>query len=110
MKCTELRDILSKYDQVFQEGLGTFSGVEAHLEVDPEATPRFHKARSVPYAMRQAVEDELDRLVKEGTLEPVEYSDWATQLVSVWKSDNKSVRICGDFRITINPVSKLDRY
>ena len=77
MKCTELRDILSKYDQVFQEGLGTFSGVEAHLEVDPEATPRFHKARSVLYAMRQAVEDE-DRLVKEGTLEAVEYSDWAS--------------------------------
>ena len=110
VKCTELRDILSKYDQVFQEGLGIFSGVEAHLEVDPEATPRFHKARSVPYAMRQAVEDELDRLVKEGTLEPVEYSDWATPLVSVWKSDNKSVRICGDFRITINPVSKLEHY
>ena len=26
------------------------------------------------------------------------------------KRDKKSVRICGDFRITVNPVSKLDRY
>lgn len=29
---------------------------------------------------------------------------------TVLKSDCKSVRICGDFRTTINPVSKLNRY
>ena len=28
----------------------------------------------------------------------------------VIKSDKKSVRICGDFRVTINPVSRLNRY
>ena len=60
--------------------------------------------------MRQQVEDELDRLVAEGTLEPVDYSDWAAPIVAVLKSDRKSVRICGDFRITVNPVSKLNRY
>ena len=26
------------------------------------------------------------------------------------KKDCKSVRICGDFSVTVNPVSKLDRY
>ena len=26
------------------------------------------------------------------------------------KQDRKSVRICGDFSVTVNPVSKLDRY
>ena len=26
------------------------------------------------------------------------------------KEDKQSVRICGDFRATVNPVSKLDRY
>ena len=56
------------------------------------------------------MEAELDRLVAEGTPEPVEYSDWAAPIVAVVKSDRKSVRICGDFKVTVNPVSKLHRY
>ena len=30
--------------------------------------------------------------------------------MAVLKSDRTSVRICGDFRMTVNPVSKLHRY
>ena len=26
------------------------------------------------------------------------------------KSDQKSVRVCGDFRMTVNPISRLNRY
>lgn len=105
-----LHELLAKYPEVFQEGLGSLKGYEAKINVDPNATPRFHKARSVPYAMREKVEAELDRLVAEGTLVPVEYSDWATPIVAVVKSDRKSVRICGDFKVTVNPVSQLHRY
>ena len=32
---------------------------------------------------------------------------WAAPIVPVLKADKSSVRICGDFRQTINPVSKL---
>ena len=105
-----LQDLFGKYGEIFQEGLGTFKDCEATIEVDPDAVPQFCKARTLPYSMRQQVEDELDRLVAEGTLEPVDYSDWAAPIVAVLKSDRKSVRICGDFRITVNPVSKLNRY
>ena len=108
--CPGLHDLLTKYSKVFQEGLGSFEGYEAKIMVDPNASPRFYKARTVPYAMREKVEAELDRLVAEGTLEPVEYSDWAAPIVPVVKSDRKSVRICGDFKVTVNPVSKLHRY
>ena len=67
------------------------------IEVDPKATLSFCKARSLPYAMREKAETELDRLVQEGTLEPVDYADWAAPIVAVLKSDQKSVRVCGDF-------------
>ena len=40
----------------------------------------------------------------------MEFSNWAAPIVPVLKSDKLSVRICGDFRMTVNPVSKLDRY
>ena len=59
--------------------------------------------------MKVKIEEELNRLVSLGILQPVQFSDWATPIVPVLKSD-KSVRICGDFKITVNPVSKLDRY
>ena len=46
--------------------------------------------------MLHKVEKELNRLVTEGTLEPVDYSDWAAPIVAVVKSDQKSVHVCGD--------------
>ena len=60
--------------------------------------------------MKKGIEEELDHLVAEGTLQPVDYSYWTTPIVAVLKPDKKSVRICGDFRTTVNPVSKLHRY
>ena len=78
--------------------------------IDPKATPRFCKARPIPYAFKAKVEEELERLVGEGTLEPVQFADWAAPIVPVLKSGKARVRICGDFRQTVNPVSKMDRY
>jgi len=105
-----LQDVLDKHPAVFGGGLGTLKNFEAKIHVDPNATPRFCKARSVPYALRGKVEEELERLVREGTLEPIQVADWAAPIVPVLKGDKSSVRICGDFRQTINPVSKLDSY
>ena len=109
-QCDQLQAILERHSEVFEGGLGTMKGFKAKIFVDPDATPRFTKARSVPYAFRDKVEAELDRLVTVGILEPVEHADWASPIVSVLKADKESVRICGDFKQTINPVSKLDRY
>ena len=78
--------------------------------VDPNAQPRFCKARQVPYALRGKVEQELTRLTQEGILQPVQFAEWAAPIVPVLKSDKSSVRICGDFKQTINQAAKLDRY
>ena len=80
------------------------------IHVDSTAKPVFCRARTVPYAFRNQVEAELKRLQEEGTLEPVETAEWAAPIVPVLKQDKSSVRICGDFRVTVNPVSKLDAY
>ena len=105
-----LQELLNKHADVFQDGLGTFKGRKARIEVEPDAKPRYCKARTVPFALRQKVEAEIERLVAEGTLEPVTHSAWATPVVAVLKSDQKSVRLCEDFKVTVNPAAKLDRY
>lgn len=60
--------------------------------------------------MRGKVEDELTRLQREGIISPVQFSNWAAPIVLVLKADKKNVRICGDLKMTVNQVSKLDKY
>ena len=55
------------------------------------------------------IETELDRLVKEGTIEPVEFLEWATLIVPIVKEDG-TIRICGDYKQTVNQAAKLDNY
>ena len=54
--------------------MGTVKGYEAHIVIKPVVTPRFYKPRPVPYALQQKVEEELDRLLGEGVLQPVQRS------------------------------------
>ncbi len=106
---SNLQEVLDKYKSVFEPKLGKVSGVKAEIVVDPQSTPRFYKARPVPYALRDKVNDELDRLLREGIIEEVRYSSWAAPIVPVLKPDG-SVRICGDYKLTVNAVSKTDCY
>ena len=55
------------------------------------------------------MDHELDRLTQQGIIEPIQYADWAAPIVPVLKTD-KSIRICGDFKLTVDRASKLDRY
>lgn len=52
---------------------------------------------------------EIDRLVSLGVLSPVQHADWATPIVVVLKKDG-SVRICGDFTVTLNPAFEVEHY
>ncbi|XP_034157776.2 LOW QUALITY PROTEIN: uncharacterized protein K02A2.6-like [Pangasianodon hypophthalmus] len=65
--------------------------------------------RPVPYAIRQKVEIELDRLEAEGILSKVDWSPWATPVVPVSKKDG-SVRLCGDFKVSVNPELHVEQY
>ena len=55
------------------------------------------------------VDVELKRLESEGILEKVTFSDWATPIVPVVKP-NGEVRICGDFKVTVNPQIETEQY
>ena len=44
------------------------------MQLKPDAVPVFHKARTVPYNMKEKVGAELARLEKKGIILPVSYS------------------------------------
>ena len=100
---------MQKLAQLLEEGLETLQGTKAKIHVEPTATPIFHEARPVPYALREEIELDVERIERAGTIEPVHYSEWATPIVPVMKSDD-TVRVCGDYKLTVNKVSKLDGY
>ena len=108
-KPARLQLILEKYANVFEEELGTMKSVKAKIHVPAEAQPKFIKARPVPYTLKPSIEAELERLQEAEIIEPVQFSEWAVPVVPVLKPD-KSVRICGDYKLTVNQASKLDNY
>ena len=94
---------------MFTEKLGTIKSFSAKLSLKAGEEPKFFKPRSVPYAVRGAIDEELDRLEQQGILKKVTHSEWATPIVAVPKSDGR-YRICGDFKVTVNPALNVEQY
>ena len=59
--------------------------------------------------MWDKVEKELDRLGKEGVISKTNSSEWATPIVPIVKKNNH-IRICGDYKVTVNKALKVDTY
>ncbi|XP_043212789.1 uncharacterized protein K02A2.6-like [Amphibalanus amphitrite] len=77
--------------------LTTVRGYQHRIVLRPDAVPVRHKLRRLPYAVREEVSRELDRLQEEGVIEPVEVSDWVHPMV-VSRKRNGKLRICVDLR------------
>lgn len=101
--------LLDRYKELFAAGLGRFTGGRATLRVREGAAPMFCRPRALPYALKARVDAELDQMLAEGVIEPVDCSDWATPLVPVRKADG-GLRICADYKVTLNPVLLIDRF
>lgn len=109
MQKTFKNKIIKKKKEVFRDELGSMKEITVTLHLKPDSKPVFMKARPVPYAIRPKVEADLDALVRNGVLEPVTTSEWATPIVPVPKKDG-GIRTCGDFKVTLNPVLRAEQY
>ena len=104
-----LPEILETYSDIFKDELGTLKGTTASIHVDQSVPPKFYRARTLPYVLKEKVEAELERLERSGVIEPVKFSDWATPIVPVTKSSG-DIRLCGDYKLTANLASNLEQY
>lgn len=102
---TDLQNLMNEYADIFDDNVSSVANYTVTLCIKDNAQPIKFRSRPVPFAMRQAADVEIDRLLKNGIIEHVDPTvtpiEWATPVVYVPKP-NGQLRLCGDFKVTIN--------
>ncbi len=105
-----VNDLYEKFPEVFTDSLGCYKGEPARLELKPNVVPKFLKPRPIPFALKSKVEAEIDRLVMEGILSPINNSEWGSPVVPVIKKSGE-LRLCADFRASsLNDALIINRH
>ena len=100
-----LTELLERYQDTFVPDHTAIKDAKAEIHIKAGAVPKFHKPRSVPYALRDKVEAELTRLQRLDIIKPVDRSKWAAPVVTVIKADGSVIphshysRECASVRI-----------
>ena len=98
---------LSKF-KIFWGELGILPGYH-HITMDPNIRPIINLLLKVPFALKQRLKQELQRMTQLDILVPVnEPTDWVSSLVAVEKS-NGNLRVCLDSR-NLNKTIKREHH
>ena len=96
VKQVTLVELVQAFPEVFERSVGTLPGT-VHLEVEPDATPVVVPSRRIPTALKESFKKELERLVRDKIIAPVEQpTPWVSSLVVTTKTS-------GALRISIDP-------
>jgi transposase InsO family protein len=101
VRCKEFLESIQGCE-IFRPELGDVKPYEGTLDLKEDYRPKFCSARKVPFAVKDLLGKELDRLEQEGTLVRVDHSEFASPVVPILKK-NGSIRVCGDYKATVNP-------
>lgn len=102
----EMERLLEEFSDVLQNRPGRTDVAEHHIETDT-ASPVRQAPYRIPYAQREEMKKEVERMEKMGVVQPSK-SEWASPVVMVPKKDGTQ-RFCVDFR-KVNNISKFDAY
>jgi Reverse transcriptase (RNA-dependent DNA polymerase) len=101
--------IIQLHGSVFKKSLSPIKNYEVHVQIKSGAVPVFRKPYNVPFALRDKVKQTLEEMVRDKIIFPVTRSDWASPIVVIEKK-NGDLRICTDFKGTVNKVIDVDTY
>ena len=114
LKNPKLLFLQQKYDDVFEDKLGKCTKTKVSIHLKNDTKHILYNARPLSFAVKQKVQNEIDRLVDLGVLQKINYSDWEDPIVVVNKPNGK-VRLSGDFKainrrinIVQHPIPTLD--
>lgn len=104
-----LREILKKNSSLFEGKPGEAKNYCCSLQLKENEKPIYLKARTVPLNIKNELTATLLELEKDGIIERTTLSDWGTPIVPVIQK-GKQIRICGDYKCTLNKKLKDDKY
>ncbi len=102
----ELQHLVGQFSDVFSPTPGRTQILHHETRTPPGTIVRQWPYR-VPQARRQAIEEEIQQMLKLGVIEPSN-NPWSSPIVMVPKPDG-NLRFCNDFR-RLNEVSEFDSY
>ena len=104
-------DLMSEFPTVFNDQINQMKGEEFHINLTQDAQPFCIKTpRSVPFAYRDKLKEELDHLQAQGIIAPVTHpTEWCAPIVVTPKKDSKKIRLCVDLS-HLNRYVKRERY
>ena len=109
----ECKKLCSEFQEIVEPGLGCLKNFELDIKFKEDATPIFRKPRTVPFALLEDVKEALEAGVRRGIWKTVDFNDWGTPVVPIRKrtpNSKTSLRICGDYSVTVNSQIEFHRY
>lgn len=100
-KTPSAQQLCDEFADLLDGKLGTYACGKIKLKLKPDSVPKFVKPRPVPFAFQEQYDKEFDALEELGVITPTDASEWGTPVVPVLKPNGK-IRICGDYKTTIN--------
>ncbi|XP_063365892.1 uncharacterized protein K02A2.6-like [Cydia amplana] len=105
----DIEKLISEFPNVFDGTLGCIPNYKGRFTLNENSTPIFVKPRRIPYALKDKVDDEIDRLCKQGVITKIDNSEWGTPVVPIVKP-NGSIRLCADYKVTLNKSIRDEQY
>ncbi|KAL1424138.1 hypothetical protein MTO96_003636 [Rhipicephalus appendiculatus] len=104
------KSIVKAFPKLFR-GVGKLKNQHIHLFVDKTVPPVAQPHRRIPFALRNATEKELERLLSEDIIEPaIGPTPWVSPVVIVPKPHQPDeIRICIDMRV-VNTAIQRERH
>ena len=111
-RCAE---ICNEFPELFKSEPGTLKDIQLEVRFKPDAQPVFCKPRTVPIAIQADLDTALQAGIKKGIWEPVQFNAYGTPVVPIKKKSTPgqttpSIRVCGDYSVTVNPQLEPHRH
>eukprot|EP00106_Octopus_bimaculoides_P021251 XP_014788693.1 PREDICTED: uncharacterized protein LOC106882510 [Octopus bimaculoides] len=103
----DCHNMCDEFPGLFKQELGCLKNFELEVKFKSDATPVFHKARPVPFALRDDLAKGYKEGIAKGIWKPVQFNKYGTPVVPIRKAHASSnlkpkIRICGDYSVGIN--------
>ena len=96
-----------EFPNLFKRQLGCLKDFELEVKFKADAVPVFHKARPVPFALRDDLVKGYKDGIAKGVWKPVQFNEYGTPVVLIRKAHTScslkpKLRIYGDYSVGIN--------